>query len=987
MVRKKQASKKTTGQKKPVKGATEMTGKQERKKKATNLPKTTKRFHIVGIGASAGGLEAFEKFFRNMAPDSGMAFVLVPHLDPTHASLMPELIQKSSKMKVIQITDGTKVGPNRIYIVPPNHDLAILNRTLQLMEPIVARGPRMPIDFFLRSLAQDQKENAIGIILSGMGTDGTIGLRTIKGELGLTMVQSPDSAKFEGMPSSAIATDIVDYVLPPDMMPAQLMAYAEHAAKKATSELALTKLPDALQKIFILLRTHTGHDFSGYKQNTICRRIERRMNIHQIEKIPAYVRYLQENPLEIETLFKELLIGVTNFFRDREAFEALKDKALLPLLKGKDGDDPVRVWIPGCSSGEEAYSVAIILQECMDKLEKHFGAQVFATDIDSDAVEKARAGVYPQSISADVSPDRLKKFFVRKDTFYGINKLIRNMLVFAPQDVIKDPPFTKLDLICCRNLLIYMDTKLQKQLLPLFHYCLRSGGTLFLGTSETIGGFSDEFSTIDKKWKIYRRKETGVQKPVLVDFRTPLPREDVREIPARLPTELTVAQLAEKALLSSFAPPSLIINEKGEVLYIHGRTGKYLEPAPGEATLHIHEMAREGLKLELAAAIRKVAAQKKGVIHKGLQVKANGGATTVDLIVKPLERFNGPPGLMMVSFEAVEPEPVKGTKSKRGGEKPEKLARIREIERALQYTKEHLETTIEELETSNEELKSTNEELQSTNEELQSTNEELETSKEEEQSMNEELSTVNAELQNKLDELREVNDDLKNLLDRIDLPIIFLDNDLHIRRFSSNANAVINVIHSDIGRPISHIASKLKDVDLREMAEAVLKDLMPREKEVQSIKREWYSMRVTPYRTTENVIDGVVITLNEAQARLRRLAAILMDSNDAITEQDFEGNILAWNRGAEKMYGYKEAEALKMSIFDMVPKEHHRETREFMKRIKRGEAVVSFKTKRMAKHGQVLDIWMTATKLTDDKGDPIQMATTERDLAWLATEN
>lgn len=943
------------------------------------------KFPIVGIGASAGGLEAFESFFRNMPDNSGMAFVLVPHLDPQHVSLMPELIQKSSPMKVLQIEDGTKVRPNCVYIVPPNKDLAMLKETLQLMDPVKGPGIRMPIDYFFRSLAEDCGGNAIGIILSGMGTDGTLGLRALKGNVGMTMAQSPESAKYDSMPKSAIATGLVDFTLPPEKMPDQLIKYVVSAVQMPPSKLITTegKSTDALQKIFILLRSHTGHDFSLYKKNTIHRRIERRMNVHQIDKIATYVRYLQENAPKVDKLFKELLIGVTSFFRDDEAFQVLQDQALSKMMEGKGREDVIRAWIPGCSSGEEAFSVAIILRETMEKAKTHFGVQVFATDIDKNAVETARMAIYPESISADVKPDRLKRFFTSENGGYQIRKDIKEMLIFAPQDVIKDPPFTKLDLICCRNLLIYLDAELQKKLLPLFHYSLNPGGILFLGSSETIGNFTDLFAPIDKKWKIYRRKDAVCTAQVVTNF--PFARferqQDAAE--AKEPVALKVARLAEKDLLNTYAPPSVTVNDRGDILYIHGRTGKYLEPAPGAAVMNVLEMAREGLKLELPSAIRKATSQHKEVVYRGLEVKNNGGIQTVNVTVRPVSASGKETGLWMVVFEdVVTPDPQK-THKKEKDSKNKTDKRFEDLEKELQYTRENLQTTIEELETSNEELKSTNEELQSTNEEMQSTNEELETSKEEQQSLNEELTTVNSELNGKLEELTATNNDMKNLLNSIEVPTVFLDNDLRIKRFTTHAAKVINLIQTDIGRPVSDISTKLKYDHIAGEAKAVLGNLVFREKEVQTKDGGWYLMRILPYRTVDNVIDGVVVTFQDISDRktaekLRRLATVIEDSNDAITVYDFQGDIFAWNKKAVDMYGWPEEEAIKMNILDMVPENRKKETMEFMESLKKGSVVGLQRTQRITKQGNIVDIQLTVSRLVDDQGKPYKIATTER---------
>ena len=850
--------------------------------------------NIVGIGASAGGLEACERFLANMPLNTGMAFILVVHLDPTHASIMPELLQKSTKMKVLQVKDGMKVQPDSLYVIPPNKDLGILNGTLQLIDPSEAPGHRMPIDYFLRTLAEDQKERAICIILSGMGTDGTLGLRAIKGELGMVMIQEPRTAKYTGMPQSAIVTGLVDYLLPPEKMADELIRYVKRANHELAPRIPAleSKTADQFQKIFILLRSHTGHDFSSYKPTTIRRRIERRMNVHQIETLPNYVRYLQANPDEIEGLFKELLIGVTSFFRDPEAFEVLAKKILPQLLGEKRVKDPVRVWIPGCASGEEAYSVAIILRECMDELNRHFEVQIFATDIDPSAIDTSRAGVYPGSIALDVSPDRLKRFFVKENEHFRIKKDIREMVVFAVQNVIKDPPFTKLDLLCCRNLLIYLDSGMQKKLLPLFHYSLKPDGILFLGTSETIGEFMDLFLVVDKKWKVFRCKDSTVATKKMVEFPAMVSETNEGLTKDKKPVELRVAQMAEKVLLENFVPPSVIINERGEILYIHGRTGKYLEPAPGEASLNIFEMVREGLKLELPSAIRKVISQKTEVSCKGLEIQYDGSFQTVNVSVRPVKEPEAMRGLIMVTFVDIStPEQVASAKKGRSpAKKP--TSRIKQLEQELAHTRENLQITIEELKTSNEELRSTNEELQSTNEEMQSANEEMESSKEELQSLNEELTTVNAELQSKNDELLEIYNDMRNLLNSIQVPTIFLDNDLCIKRFTEHATRTFNLIATDLGRPLGHIVSKLKHEKLIEDAHEVLNTLASREVEVETTDNQWYLMRILPYRTVDNIIDGVVVTFLDIHAQKMAFERISQLDQRVKESRDFAENIV-----------------------------------------------------------------------------------------------
>jgi two-component system CheB/CheR fusion protein len=852
-------------------------------------------FYIVGVGASAGGLEAFEALFRNMPENPGMAFVLVPHLDPTHTSILPQLVQKCTKMNVAQIEDGLKVLPDSVYIVPPNKDLAILHGALELIDPTGTRAGRLPINYFFRSLAQDQGEKAICIVLSGMGTDGALGLRAIKEVLGMALVQAPETAKYDSMPKSALDTGLVDYVLPPEKMGERLIEYA----KRATSRVAPRdfpkdgEVPDAMKKIHVILRAQTGHDFSLYKPNTVWRRIERRMDVHQLDHISKYVRYLQENLGEVETLFKELLIGVTRFFRDPEAFQILKEKIVSEYLRDKPDNDSVRVWVPGCSSGEEAYSVAMIMSESVEALDRPFNVQIFATDIDAGAIARARVGIYPESIAADVNADRLRRFFSKEDGLYRIKKALREMLVFAPHDIIKDPPFTKLDLICCRNVLIYLDSVLQKKLLPLFHFSLKPKGILFLGSSETIGGFVDLFTSADRKWKIFTRKDSGAAGRKILKFSPTPPAEKVPEMPLWKGDETGIRRVAEGFLIKSYAPPGVLVNDKGDIQYVHGRTGKYLEPAPGEARFNILDMAREGLRGDLSRAIHQATTEKRDVICRSLRVRSNGDVQSVNVYVKPVTGRGTPPGLLMVLFEDVR-SPGKGRDTGTQGKsrkKPNK--RLEVIEKELQYTKESLQSTIEELETVNEALNATNEELQSTNEELQSANEELETSKEEQQSLNEEVVTVNTELQSKVDELSGANNDMRNLLDSTEIPTIFLDDGLNVKRFTSHATKVVPLIPSDIGRPISHIVSNLKYGNLAEDAEEVLRKPGLKEIEVEGKNGRWYSMRIVPYRTADNVIEGVVVSFLDIHDRKTAAGRIESLNQSLLEARDFADAIIA----------------------------------------------------------------------------------------------
>lgn len=905
-----------------------------RKKKITaETPSPDNSFYVVGIGASAGGLDALERFFGNLPDGSGMAFIVVSHLDPNHVSIMPELIQKSTKMQLFQAKDGMVVEPNHVYVAPANWDLAILHGTIQLIEPLEAHGFRLPIDFFFKSLSADSGEKAICIILSGMASDGTAGLKAVKSELGMVMVQDPQSAKFDGMPSSAIKTGLADYILPPEEMPDQLIRYTSRKVKGVLLEREITdgKIPDAFQKIFILLRTHTGHDFSLYKQNTIYRRVERRMNISQLDNLPSYIRLLQEDLAEIDNLFKELLIGVTTFFRDPESFEKLK-KVMLELVKSKPDNGQIRIWVPGCSTGEEAYSVAIILRECMNEAKKSFNVQIFATDIDSNAIEKARIGSF-SGIVSDVGKERLNRFFTSEGNLFHIRKEIREMLVFAPQSVIKDPPFTKLDLISCRNLLIYLNGDLQKKVIPLFHYSLLPNGILFLGSSETISGFVDLFSMLDNKWKIYKRRDSIYSAQPFIEFPVSRSKGKAYEAVMNKSEVKNITQLAERIILESYSPNCVIVTETGEIVYIHGRTGKYLELTNGEAKMNIFEMAREGLQQELPALIRKVSSSKRSLTTEGIKVKSNGTTQLINLTVKPIKEPAVMRGSLLIIFEEVKPPPKASTSRTFRYEKKSKKI-IKELERELKSTKENLRSTIEELETSNEELKSTNEEMQSTNEEMQSSNEELETSKEELQSLNEELITVNTELQNKNDELSVVNNDMKNLLEGIDIPTIFLDNNLFIKRFTFHATKVVNLMSSDIGRPINHIATNLKYDKFIEDAKEVLRTLVYKEVELQTNDGVWYQMRILPYRTTGNVIDGVVITfsdinrlktaydeinkLNKGIRLAREYADNIIDTvRESLLILDKDLKVLSANRSFYKMFNTVSEQTVGRFIYEL----------------------------------------------------------------------
>lgn len=823
-------------------------------------------FPVVGVGASAGGLEAFEQLFRAAPADSGVAWLLVPHLDPDHASLLSEILQRTTAMPVVEARDRMAVEPDHVYVVPPNREMTMLGGRLRLHTPSVPRGQRMPIDAFFRSLAEDRGELAICIVLSGTGTDGTLGLRAVHGAGGVSFVQEPTSAKFSGMPASAAASGMATFVLPAVEIPSRLVAYvrSRFAVGRGGSE-APAPLPGGLDRLLLLLRSRTGHDFSLYKRSTILRRIERRMAVFGLATIEEYVVRVAEQPEEVQLLFRELLINVTSFFRDPDAFAALAGE-LPRLLAACSESRPFRVWVPACATGEEAYSIAMLVREQMDAVGHEVKVQIYATDIDDDAIAAARAGFYPPNIAADLHPERLRRYFAKEESGYRIRKLIREMVVFASQNLIRDPPFTRLDLVSCRNVLIYLGPELQNRILPTFHFALRPGGLLMLSPSESVGPHADLFRPIDRKLKLFEvRAVAAVARRTIAESVAWLGELGRRtaDAPAPAVNEVGLAELMRRALVGSYAPPSVLIDERGDIQFVHGDTGRYLRPAPGQATLNLLAMAQEGFQVELRRVLSEATAAQREVVSRPIPLAGDGEPRSVSFTVRPLAGWRAKSPLLLVSFEEqAEPVPP-AAKPARGRE----AGRIRELEREVLYTRESLQASLEAVQTTNEELLSTNEELQSTNEELQSTNEELETSKEELQSVNEELVTVNSELQAKIELLSVMQNDMKNLLDSTQIGMIFLDCDLVIRRFTREAGAIFRLAPSDLGRPLSDLRSNLEEEgDLVEQARRVLVSLVPFDRQLHTIDGAWYLLRIRPYRTLDNVVEGVVMTFTDIAA-------------------------------------------------------------------------------------------------------------------------
>jgi chemotaxis methyl-accepting protein methylase len=863
-------------------------------------------FPIVGIGASAGGLEALELFLRNIPESSGMGFVIVQHLDPTQKGILVELLQRGTTMRVAQAKDRMRVEANCIYVIPPNRNLSILHGVLHLLDFPTSGGLRLPIDFFFRALADDQQEHSVGVILSGMGSDGTLGLRAIKEKAGVVFVQEPASAKFDGMPRSAIEAGLADVVALAEELPNKISAYLHHIPL-----ITKTGNPDeytaqsALEKVVILLRGQTGNDFSLYKKSTIYRRIERRMGLHQINKIADYVRFLQENLQEVKLLFHDLLIGVTSFFRDPEAWEQLKAEVLPALFAGCTSNQALRAWIPACSTGEEAFSLAILFKEALEEIKptKNITLQIFATDLDQQAIEKAREGVFPANIAADVSAERLDRFFVKVDRGYQVAKSIRESIIFAPQNIIMDPPFTKLDFMSCRNLLIYLAPELQKKLLPLFHYSLKPGGFLFLGSAETIGTFTNFFEPLARKTRLYRRLDSALAtEPIEFPATFNSAKLDVPVKPQQ-PTD-NLQMLADQVLLQTYSPAAVLVNDRGDILYVSGRTGKYLEAAAGKADWNIYAMARGGLNYELRNAFQRALRQKETVKVENISVGTNGGKQLVNVTIQPLGGPNALRGMVMIIFTDTAAMPqIKMT----GKPRARDIARMAEQEQELEHARQEVQSMREEMQTSQEELKSSNEELQSTNEEMQSTNEELTTSKEEMQSMNEELHTVNQELQTRMEELTCTNNDMKNLLDSTDIATLFLDNSMCVRRFTSETSKITKLIPGDVGRPITDIASALLYPELADEAHQVLRTLIKVERRIPAPDGNWFEARILPYRTLDNMIDGVVITFIDITEVIKlegkeKLTAELVIANKELAFQNEEKE----KRAAELVIANKE---------------------------------------------------------------------------------
>lgn len=887
-------------------------------------------FRIVGIGASAGGLEALEEFFRTVPDDSQLAFVVVQHLSPDYKSLMVELLSKYTSMEVKRAEDGMEIEVNHVYLIPPRKNLKVFHGKLYLSEQDHSHGLNLPIDIFLRSLADDQKENSIGIILSGTGSDGTLGIRAVKGAGGLVFAQDNISAKFDGMPRSASSTGLVDYVLPPKDIAQELSRIIQHPLmhreSEETDEEIAQEHSTVIAKILSRIRDVVGVDFSAYKDTTVIRRIERRIGITQLESTEEYAAYLETSPKEVHVLYKDLLIGVTRFFRDNEAFENLKETSVLDLLKNKDDQTQLRLWCMGCSTGEEAYSLAILFYEKMLELGIDYDVKIFATDLDRESIEYAGLGVYPESIVTDVSQERLQNFFTKKESTFQVNPEIRRMVIFANHNVLQDPPFSAIDMISCRNMLIYLKPDIQQRVLGAFHFSIKQNGYLFLGSSETVGELSGVFSFIDTKWKIYQCKQKSKQNRVS-DYFVP-PVQPNKKKPERFPKKVysqksssdDVLESAYEYLVHEYVPPSFIIDRNLTLIHVCREASDFMRIPTGKISLNVLDMLPNGVKAAVSTAVHKAVKEDNPVTYRDLSLKKNGETRYVDLSVKPvLDRQNSPIGYFLVMLHDHEGTVQRTENEEKSSFDEQQNRMIADLEQELQFTKENLQATIEELETSNEELQATNEELIASNEELQSTNEEL-------QSVNEELYTVNAEYQNKIEELSEANNDLKNFLNNTDIGMVFLDKDFKIRKYTPAVTEVINIMEMDVGRLIEHITRNIEGQGFMEDVRRVLVNLVSVEKEISTKSGKWFHMKILPYRTVNNVVEGIVITFLDIDEKKKfeekleqernLLMRILENSPVGKTMVDQEGQIVFANHKAAEIFGLSREEVLNRSFAD-----------------------------------------------------------------------
>ncbi|HSB95639.1 MAG TPA: chemotaxis protein CheB [Spongiibacteraceae bacterium] len=935
------------------------------------------QFPVVAIGASAGGVEALRSFFSAMPADAGAGFVIISHLYPGRASHLAEILGASTALTIAQAEDNEQVRPNRIYVIPPDVYLSIDNGHLRYEQFSQRPNVPKPIDYFLKSLAADCGPLSIAVILTGGDADGSQGLKEIKALGGLVIAQNPDTAMHPSMPENAIATGLVDLVLPVEAMPAALHSYIAHL-QKVDESATVGAATDQLDAILKLIQTRVGHDFHYYKKGMLLRRIGRRIGLSGSESLAAYAELLSGKPEELEALSADLLIGVTEFFREPESWAAFQQTVVPHLLDSEQADSGLRIWVPACSTGEEAYTIAMLLLEHFDRDELSGKVTIFATDIDRHALAVGRSGMYPEAIAQTVSAERLSRFFTRKGNQFQVNKALRDMVLFAPQNLVLDPPFSRLDVISCHNLLIYFEPELQQKAIKLFHFSLRPGGHLLLGKSEGVGQQQALFEVVSKKFRIFKslshKVRTQVHAPLLRDAFQPNARNGR--------TNPSYGELIREQLLTRYAPAAVLINRDYQTLYFFGPTEIYLAQRSGELAVDLLAMASAPLRIKLRSALHR-AVEEDQPAHTRAEIAQGEQKVHIEITVTPLVEPPSAVGLLLVTFEPGEMQ--RPELNIQHNDFDESMA-VRQLEYELQSTQRELQAAIEELEAGNEELRVVNEEAMSMNEELQSSNEELETSKEEMQSLNEELLSVNSELESKLQQIERINGDLNNLLASTHIPTLFLDRDFCVKRYTPALTSLINLIPTDVGRPIIDIASDIINRDLIDSAKEVLENLAPFESEHRFGASSYYLRRIQPYRSEHDRIDGVVITftditnLKRGAEQERRLATLLKDSNDAIIVHDLIGRILSWNRGARHLYGYSEEEAFKLTVADLIP-EGARGWYDNLINAARNDSthIIAGDTKRLGKDGRLIDVQITVSVLQDDDG--LIIASTERDIS------
>jgi len=938
---------------------------------------------VIGLGGSAGALAPFEAFFDAMPADSGAAFVVIQHMSANNESYLPELLAKHTPMPVVQAQEGMHVEPNRVYVIPPSHQLGIRDEILYFAEPVSDGNVRMYIDFFFRSLAEAQEEKAICILFSGAGSDGTLGAGAVRGAGGLVIAQDPETAQFKDMPGSAKAAGVVDYVLAPGKMPEAIMQYLQHPYVKGARRPAVPESParpEDVQDILAWLLAQTRCDFRSYKKATILRRIGRRMGLLHMSDMAKYNSLLHHDANEVRQLLKDLLIKVTSFFRDPEAFQELRAKAIATFVQARSSDEPIRVWVPGCASGEEAYSLVMLLTEELVRAGKNCPLQVFATDVDEDALEVARRGAYSESIAADMSAERLERFFVRSGDGYQVTEALRAPVTFAAQNVLSDPPFSRMDLISCRNLLIYLDTDAQTKLMTVFNFALKPGGYLFLGRSETVGEQSDLFETVSHKGRLARRVTPThplvLDSPILPGRR----RSTLAAPPPGKPAGSNFADVVRLEILRHYNASAVLIDSKGQILQFHGQTDKYLNLPAAGPTFNILNLAKGKLPTKLRLAIHRALGDDKASIVDKVPLSDEASPLFARVTVVPVAHKTAAEPLLIVFFDDVQSVPVVESVIVSS---PESETLVNRLEEELRATQQDLRTTIEELQSSNEDLRAANEEVNSANEELQSINEEMVTSTEELQSTNEELTAVNSQLREKIELLDTVNSDMANLLKSSEVAAMFLDCKLRIKFFTPEMARILNMVPSDMGRPLANLSVSLINCDFTADVRSVTHNDSVVEREVQHPDGSSYLMRLMPYCKQGNQSDGVVATLNDI-TRLRRtekqLAAIVESSNDAIFAKTIEGVIVTWNPAAESMYGYSAAEVVGKNVFVLAPPDRANEIDEILGKLKRGDTIKLLETVRITKDGRKIDVALAISPVKDASGRIVGASTVARDI-------